>query len=79
MNFEKLSGGFVDTPIVSGPNVFLRSEYQAAIGISSAYAGDRLRSLVAAGKIRKVRTRRDGRLVSAWEYVPARRRKVSSE
>lgn len=67
--FEKLNAGFNDLPIESGPNVFITTDYAKAISMSSAQALRRLTRLVEDGKVQKVRTRRNGRVVSAWKYV----------
>ncbi len=75
--FEKLANAN-DLPIVHGANVFLRSEYQAHLGVNTAHAGARLRQLAAEGKVRKVRTRRAGKLVAAWEYVGKTPKKVTA-
>jgi hypothetical protein len=66
---EKLNAGFKDLPISAGPKVFFASEYQEAIGLQRAETTRRLRSLLSQGKIRKVRARRDGRVLPAYEYV----------
>lgn len=69
MNFDKINTKLPGLPIVSGPNVFLRSEYQKNAGISQPYALERLRRLASMGVVRRVRTRRNGKLVQAWEYL----------
>ena len=68
MNFDKLKLPS-DVPIAAGPNVFLRAEYQVAAGLSSQGASSRLTKLEAQGLVRKVRTRRAGKLLQAWEYL----------
>lgn len=77
--FDKLNAGFNDLPVASGPNVFLREEYQQSSGISRQYASARLKTLLGSGEVRKVRTKRDGRLVQAWEYIGSQKKKVASE
>lgn len=69
MNFAKIDKGFVQYPFVTGPNVFTAEEYWRATGIGSATAYKRLRAMLAAGKVRKVKTQRKGTKVIAWEYL----------
>jgi hypothetical protein len=77
MDFGKLSSG-AELPIASGVNVFLRSEYQAHIGTQHYQALVRLNRLAAEGKVRRVRTKRNGRLVQAWEYIAKSSKKVKN-
>lgn len=67
--FEKLNAGFKDTPIISGPNVFFASDYGEAIGLQRPQTLKRIGDLLKQGKVRKVRARRDGRLLTAYEYM----------
>lgn len=67
--FEKLNAGFVDLPIKSGPNVFFAGDYGDAVGLRRNETLKRINKLIAEGKVRKVRARRDGRLLTAYEYV----------
>lgn len=67
--FEKLNAGFKDAPIASGPNVFTAADYGTAIGLQPAQTLRRINLLLKQGKVRKVRARRDGRLLTAYEYL----------
>lgn len=67
--FEKLNADFSDLPIISGPNVFFAADYQEAIGLQRAQTITRLQRLLKEGKVRKVRARRDGRVLPAYEYL----------
>ena len=67
--FEKLNADFVDLPIVTGPKVFVSSEYAKAIGLAESQTWRRLQKLLQEGKVQKVRTRRNGRIVPAWNYL----------
>jgi Fic family protein len=79
MNFEKLNARFNDVPVVRGANVFTTAEYSAATGgLNARTARERLQKLQAEGLVQKVRTRRNGKVVPAWEYI-SRKRKVVSE
>jgi len=75
--FDKLNAGFNDLPVASGPNVFLREEYQKASAISRQYANARLKTLLESGEVRRVRTKRGGRLVQAWEYIGTKKKAAS--
>jgi hypothetical protein len=67
--FEKLNAGFADLPIVAGANVFVTSDYQKAIGLQERQTERRLKWLLEEGKVQRVRTRRNGRVVPAWRYL----------
>lgn len=67
--FEKMNAGFADLPIVTGANVFVVSEYAEAIGLRERQTRTRLQQLLTQGKVQKVRTRRNGRVVPAWKYL----------
>jgi len=58
-----------DLPIVSGPDVFLATDYAQHAGIRPRTARERLQNLLAAGRVRRVRLSRNGRLYSGWEYL----------
>ena len=77
MNFEKLNAGFNDLPIVTGAKVFTSSEYAAAVDIQPRTVRERLQKLLVEQRVRKVRTRRGGRIVPAWEYLSGKRRPAS--
>lgn len=64
--FSKLS---IDAPLAEGPNVFLTREYEKFLGLSRAQTNVRLTKLIAEGKVRRVRTLRGGKVVSALEYI----------
>ena len=67
--FEKLNAALSDLPTVSGPNIFTSPEYAKGAGIGGSTARERLRRLVGEGVVRRVNTRRDGKLVSGWEFL----------
>lgn len=67
--FDKLNENFIEAPIVVGANVFTTVEYRDAVGLRDSQTLRRLKALEKDSKVRKVRTRREGRLVSAWEYI----------
>jgi len=56
-------------PMSTGPNVFLAVDYAAHAGVRPRTARERLQMMVAAGKVRRVRTQRNGRIYDAWEYI----------
>lgn len=57
-------------PLSNGPNVFSADEYGAHVGISGITACWRLRTkLLPQGIVRRVRTKRNGKTVMAWEMV----------
>jgi hypothetical protein len=66
---EKLNAAFPQAPIVAGDNVFTTAEYGEAVGLQRAQTLVRLGRLEQRGEIKKVRTRRDGRIMPAWLYV----------
>lgn len=67
--FEKLNAGFADLPIIAGPNVFFAVDYEKSIGLKRMETLKRIGKLIEQGKVRKVRARRDGRLLTAYEYL----------
>ena len=70
---EKLNAAFPQAPIVAGPNVFTAVVYAEAVGLQGAQTRARLRLLEQKGKVQKVRTRRNGKIVSAWNYIDDRK------
>ncbi|HEY6766595.1 MAG TPA: hypothetical protein VI386_17685 [Candidatus Sulfotelmatobacter sp.] len=70
--FDKINSGFSEPPLATGPNVFITSEYAAAIGLSEPQTFRRVKQLLAEGKVARVRVRRNGRVVPGWKYVGAR-------
>lgn len=66
---SQLVDSAVGFAIRSGPNVFTTGEYAKAIGVKERAARYRLHELLGDKKVRRVRTRRYGTIVAAWEYV----------
>lgn len=57
-------------PFSLGPNVFSIAEYAASLGLAQSTALLRLRTkLLPQGVVRRVRTKKNGKLVNAWEMV----------
>lgn len=66
---KKLTAGEKPLPQASGENVFSAKEYAEAAGLGNSAARERIRRMVTSGKVRKVRTLRNGMLVQAFEWV----------
>jgi hypothetical protein len=56
--------------VLDGDDIFTRAEYQEHLGVGEGMASRRLTKLQAEGTVRKVRVRRNGSLVQAWQYIP---------
>lgn len=67
--FQRINEQFSDTPIAEGPNVFNCEDYAKAVGIAESTALRRIKKMVLSGEVRKVKTRRGGTTVSAFEYI----------
>lgn len=67
--FEKINAGFADLPVVNGPRVFRTADYAKAIGLSQRTASNRINRLLEEQKVRRVRTRLNGKIVPAMEYI----------
>lgn len=67
--FDKVNAGFDSLPMATGKKVFLAADYAKHIQRSARIARERLQRLVTEGKVRRVLTKRDGRVVPAWEYI----------
>lgn len=64
---KSLLGGVL--PVVYGPRVFTASEYAKATGLKPRSIRERLHNLAEEGKVERVRTKRDGKIVRAWRYL----------
>lgn len=69
--FQRINetSGTNTAPFAEGPNVFNAEDYAKAIGIAICTARLRIRKMVDKGEIRRVRTRKNGSIVPAFEYL----------
>lgn len=72
MNFDLITPKNRVPVVPDGLNVFLRRDYEAHLGCSDA--GKILTKLQAEGTVQKVLVKRGGKLIAAWQYLPASRK-----